>query len=195
MILSSPTLKDYWKKGKIKFEPNISEEQISFSSIDLRLGTTFLQLEEELAAEVAAGGDVAWRVQDTKWADFSAKYCRIAPTLPNGDFRLEPKHLILAFTEEYLFLDPSLAGRVEGKSGIARRGLVVHMTAPTINAGFVGSIQLEMYNFGPAAILLSPHKPICQLVIEKVTKPVTYTGQFTGQKQSLPTKGTPARKS
>ena len=55
---------------------------------------------------------------------------------------------------------------------MARLGLVVHMTAPTIHCGFSGNIILEMYNFGPYPLLLNPGFEICQLILERLgTRP------------------------
>lgn len=49
-----------------------------------------------------------------------------------------------------------IAARVEGKSSLARTGLTIHMTAPTIHADFSGTIALEMYNFGVYPVRLRP---------------------------------------
>jgi dCTP deaminase len=72
---------------------------------------------------------------------------------------------------------------VEGKSSLARLGLMVHMTAPTIHAGFVGQIQLEMYNLGPYDIVVAAGMRICQLIFELSlgTPAKGYVGQFAGQ--------------
>jgi dCTP deaminase len=58
---------------------------------------------------------------------------------------------------------------VEGRSSYARLGLVVHMTAPTIHAGFRGHIVLEMMNFGPFPLRIDPGTTrICQLIFEEL---------------------------
>jgi dCTP deaminase len=61
--------------------------------------------------------------------------------------------------------------------------MLVHMTAPTIHAGFVGQIQLEMYNLGPYDIILDAGMTICQLIFEiSFGTPIKgYEGQFSGQ--------------
>ena len=66
---------------------------------------------------------------------------------------------------------------------MARLGLGVHLTAPTIHAGFTGQLQLEMINFGPHEIILNTGMPICQLIFEITfgTPAKAYIGQFTGQ--------------
>lgn len=88
-------------------------------------------------------------------------------------FVLRPNRLVLARTHERIELPllevgRSLAARVEGKSSYARCGLLVHFTAPTIHAGFRGTITLELINLGPCSIALYPRAPICQLIFETV---------------------------
>jgi dCTP deaminase len=76
-----------------------------------------------------------------------------------------------------------LAARVEGKSGLSRIGLGVHVTAPIIHTGFSDTIQLEIINHGPMLIRLRPGLPICQLVFELTLgmPDKAYEGQFLGQ--------------
>ncbi len=109
-------------------------------------------------------------------------------TIPVGGWDFPRGTLVLGWTKERveLNLKAKLAARVEGKSSLARLGLGIHITAPTIHAGFVGTIQLEMFNHGPNLIKLRPDMPICQLIFE-MTKGVpekAYKGQFSGQKAS-----------
>ena len=103
-------------------------------------------------------------------------------------FVLRPNRLVLGRTRERVEFPllpdgKSLAGRVEGKSSYSRCGLLVHFTAPTIHAGFAGTITLELINFGPCNISLYPHTPICQLIIEEVTgTPLRNDSQFQNQR-------------
>ena len=121
-----------------------------------------------------------WKVQNQPWKPIADKYTRKQEVGAEG-LELRRHQLILGFVHEYIQLPPTLAGRVEGKSGPARRGLLIHLTAPTIQAGWHGNLQLELYNVGPATILLLPEEPICQLILEQVTEPEQYEGQFQSQ--------------
>ena len=114
---------------------------------------------------------------------------------------LERGAFILAWTVEKVFFPVSsrIAARVEGKSSLARLGLGVHVTAPTIHAGFGLAvtkdlkaktpqeqglpIQLEVWNVGPLPISLVPGMRICQIIFEEVhgTPEQGYSGQFAGQ--------------
>jgi dCTP deaminase len=86
-----------------------------------------------------------------------------------------------------------IAARVEGKSSLARIGLGIHVTAPTIHARFgvnpdhpryAGSpIRLEIWTAGPLEIVLSKGMRICQLIFEEVhgTPDEAYSGQYSVQ--------------
>jgi dCTP deaminase len=75
------------------------------------------------------------------------------------------------------------AARVEGKSSLARLGLGVHITAPTIHAGFDGQIRLELVNHGHFPITIKSGMRVCQLIFEQTlgTPERGYKGQFSGQ--------------
>lgn len=103
--------------------------------------------------------------------------------------------LLLGWTIEKIKLPHTskIAARVEGKSSLARVGLGVHVTAPTVHAGFgfnpdhpryAGSpIRLEIWNAGPLEIVLSKDMRICQLIFEEVhgTPEEAYSGKYSMQ--------------
>ena len=107
---------------------------------------------------------------------------------------LKPGAFVLGWTEEQIRLPyPSrLAARVEGRSSLARLGVGVHVTAPTIHAGFgflndpqhIGTrIRLEIWNCGPLHVCLEKGMKICQLILEEVhgTPEKGYEGLFATQ--------------
>jgi dCTP deaminase len=108
---------------------------------------------------------------------------------------LQPHSLVLGWTHEKLKLPNAsrIGARVEGKSSLARIGLGIHVTAPTIHPGFgeklddpefIGSaIRLEIWNIGPLQIRLKKGMPICQILFEEVhgIPEGPYAGQFAVQ--------------
>jgi dCTP deaminase len=88
----------------------------------------------------------------------------------DGSCVLEPREFLLALTAERVELPrhARLAARVEGRSTLARLGVGIHVTAPTIHAGFRGRITLEITNVGGLRVRLRPGLRICQLVFETV---------------------------
>jgi dCTP deaminase len=122
------------------------------------------------------------------------KYAKKVP-IHNEGYPLPPGGFILGFTIEKVSIphESRLAARVEGKSSLARIGLGIHVTAPTIHAGFGAEegkpsllpIQLEIFNLGPWTIHLKAGMRICQLIFEEVREVPTkgYKGQFGEQQQ------------
>ncbi len=106
-----------------------------------------------------------------------------------------PRHFILGWTYEKIYLPHTsrLCARVEGKSSLGRMGLGVHITAPTIHAGFGynkndpsdhgGRLRLEIWNVGPLPIELVKEMRICQIILEEVREVPNagYGGQFNLQ--------------
>jgi dCTP deaminase len=112
---------------------------------------------------------------------------------PEG-FILKPGAFVLGWTEELIRLPHTsrLAGRVEGRSTLARLAVGVHVTAPTIHAGFGTTddpqypgtrIRLEIWNCGPLHVCLEKGMKICQLILEEVhgTPEKGYEGVFATQ--------------
>ncbi len=60
---------------------------------------------------------------------------------------------------------------IDGKSTRSRTGLVVHLTAPTIHAGWNGNITLEMANCGPLDLVLFAGDAVAQLTVAQITQP------------------------
>ncbi len=105
--------------------------------------------------------------------------------IPETGYPLQTNQLILGNTMERVELplvDGGLAARIEGRSSLARTGLLVHFTAPTIHPGFSGPITLEIINLGEVPITLRPNARVCQLIVETVEgSPIRADSQFQGQ--------------
>lgn len=84
---------------------------------------------------------------------------------------INPGQFILGITEEHVELPDDLCGILHGKSSLGRKGLMIHSTAPLIDAGFRGKIVLELYNCGPSPIGLTTGMSICALSFETLTSP------------------------
>jgi dCTP deaminase len=68
-------------------------------------------------------------------------------------------------------IDPRLICFIDGKSTRARTGLIVHMTAPTIHAGWWGQVTLEIGNLGPFTLALREGDAIAQIVVSTISSP------------------------
>lgn len=106
--------------------------------------------------------------------------------IPEDGYVVEPRSFLLAWTTETVTLPTQfrMAARVEGKSSLARHGIGIHVTAPTIHAGFTGQLRLEIYNIGSLRVKLHAGMRVCQLIFEQTlgTPEKGYAGQFAGQR-------------
>ncbi len=84
---------------------------------------------------------------------------------------IKPHEFLLATTVESVVIPDNLLGRLEGKSSIARKGLIVHTTAGFIDAGFRGQITLEIVNLSDKEITLHNLQPIAQICFEELSSP------------------------
>lgn len=178
MILSD---KEIWmeiQSRQLVFDPPIEPEQVHTSSVDLRLSDQFTVLTPppqgaEIRIDLAEGN-----------AETIAKRFGKTETIPkDGEFSFKPDTFVLAYTLEYVMLPNYLAARVEGRSSLARYGISIHKTAPTVHATFQGQLRLELTNEGPFTCVLRPGQIICQLIIERLGSPSNSTLNSTWQQQ------------
>jgi dCTP deaminase len=191
MILSNDGIKKALGNGALEISPAPDETQYTTSAVDLHLGEEFnvwdegklnvkgfkgqLDLSEQSFNETAKAFLVPLKKEDDGSVIFPP-------------YKEHPWHM-LAITRERIHLnrDHRLAARVEGRSSLARIGIVVHLTAPTIHAGFAGKITLEMINFSPFYLKLVPNKTrICQLIIEMLESDPTTEIKTAFQNQTVP---------
>lgn len=76
--------------------------------------------------------------------------------------------------------DPRFICFVDGKSTRARAGLMVHLTAPTIHAGWSGNVTLEIANLGPFIFALKEDDVIAQLTVATISSPPEKTHETAG---------------
>lgn len=88
-----------------------------------------------------------------------------------GGLFLHPGELALAVTYESVTLPADLVGWLDGRSSLARLGLMVHVTAHRIDPGWSGCIVLEFYNSGKLPLALRPGMPIGALSFEPLSGP------------------------
>jgi dCTP deaminase len=178
MILAESALRKALESGEIILTPPIPAAHVGPGSIDLRLGSSFLVIDTVIAENRKAGVESIIDLASYRFGEFAARFGRTEVAGPEEGFLLRPNRLVLASTLEHITLVNSLAARVEGKSSLARVGLFVHITAPTVQPGWRGHLQLELLNVGPATLRLHPERPVCQLVVERVEGEGSYSGQF-----------------
>lgn len=179
MILTDREIKLALEKRLIVIDPPPDPKAFSSTAVDLTLDAHISEFKDGIGALTIDPSDAEFQAEQTL-ALISDKV-----VIGAEGYLMRPQRLVLAWTKEYVNLASHnrVAARVEGKSSLARLGLGIHVTAPTIHAGFDGHIRLEMVNHGKSPIRLRTGMKICQLIFEQTlgTPDKGYQGQFSGQ--------------
>jgi len=156
MILSDRDIFSAIERGEIVIDP-FDPRHVGPCSVDLTLSDRFL---------VFVGGDEI----DPK--DPSSIERSVRPVRTNGEpFVIKPKQFVLAMTREKIALSKGLAATLEGKSSIARLGLIVH-AAGLVNPG-TGLVKpkplvLEVFCENTAPVKLYPGMKIVQIIFHRL---------------------------
>lgn len=186
MLVDSQIL-SYVANGEIKIEP-FRRELVRTNSVDITLGDHFMwympmgdfvphdeHVLDPLDGNESLTSDM-WSVKNVK-----------SYTLPPGGF-------VLARTVEHITLSNMVAARLEGRSSFARLGLSVHQTGGWIDAGFRGTITLEISNANPRPVRLTVGMQIAQLVFFRSEIPpmISYSerkdARYLDQIETTPTR-------
>jgi dCTP deaminase len=148
MILVDWQIRDRIARGFIKIDP-YDPDLVQPNSLDIRLGSHFIWYR--------AGYDVI------------DPYNRETVTTGIDEtdsefFVLNPGQFVLARTLECIGLPDNIVATIEGKSSIARLGVTLHQTGGWIDAGFRGTITLEMANANVRPVRVHAGMPVGQLV-------------------------------
>lgn len=143
MRLCDRDIEAWLDSGKLAITPRPPVERINGATVDVRLGNQFRTFSGHTAAFIDLSGP-----KD----EVSAALDRVMSdeiVLPEGEaFFLHPGELALAVTLESVTIPDDLVGWLDGRSSLARLGLMVHVTAHRIDPGWQGRIVLEFYNSG-----------------------------------------------
>ena len=166
MRLSDRDIERYLAEGKIGITPAPDADMISGVSVDIRLGNKFRVFQAHAAPYIDLSGP---RAQvDAALNSVMSDEIYIAD---DQVFILHPSELALGVTQESVRLPSDIVGWLDGRSSLARLGLMVHVTAHRIDPGWSGNIVLEFYNSGKLPLALRPHMKIGALNFELMTTP------------------------
>ena len=166
MRLCDRDIEAWLDNGQLDISPRPPVERINGATVDVRLGNQFRTFSGHTAAFIDLSGPTA---------EVSAALDRVMSdeiVLPEGEaFFLHPGELALAVTFESVTLPDNLVGWLDGRSSLARLGLMVHVTAHRIDPGWQGRIVLEFYNSGKLPLALRPGMLIGALSFEPLSGP------------------------
>jgi dCTP deaminase len=166
VILSDNSLKRMLDSGELGVSP-LCEDSIQPASIDCRLGSHFLLVEDRQMESIDLNTEIKYRVHEGPLI-----------TIP-------PHSFLLATTMEVVRLPNNLTAFVEGRSSIGRIGLFIQ-NAGWVDPGFEGQITLELYNANSLPIRLEAGRRICQLVFCRMDQAADapYRGKYQGQRNA-----------
>lgn len=160
MILSDRDITAKIESGEIVIESPKEDwkKQIGASSMDMRLGKYFKIYEHG-----------KYPVLDPSKMNGEEEITRLIE-VPEGEaFIVQPGEFVLGVTMEKVSLPNDIVARVEGRSSLGRLGIIVHSTAGFVDAGFAGTITLEITNINRMPVALHPGMRVCQLAFEPMT--------------------------
>jgi len=169
MRLSDVDIVKYLEQEKIVISPTPDPDSITGVTVDVRLGNKFRVFEGHNAPFIDISGPKAdvQRALDSVMSD---------EIVLEGDqpFILHPGELALAMTLESVSLPADIVGWLDGRSSLARLGLMVHVTAHRIDPGWSGNIVLEFINAGKLPLALRAGMPIGALNFELLSSAAKY---------------------
>jgi dCTP deaminase len=172
-LLSEIAIRKALASGDLKIEPAPDQTHFDSDSVEVHLG------DQVYTWRKPSGGAITtmqlWAGKGEPGAfnynQFSKEnLVHVAPD-PDGIVTMRPLTFYLADLKQRTELPPWLAMHIQGKSTLARLGVMVHLTAPHAHAGWRGRLALEMYNLGPFNIELKPGTPMGQLTFWRVEEP------------------------
>ncbi|VFM99418.1 MAG: dCTP deaminase [Candidatus Kentron sp. G] len=166
MILSDIDILRRIADDSIGISPPLIEEHLGGMSLDLRLGRKFRTFRGSFRPCIEIG-------PPGKTLDFpmSEDLMEIREIADDNPFYLHPNELALGITLECIRLPKDIVGFIDGRSSLARVGLMVNITAHTIEPGWEGNITLEFANLGRVPLALYPGARICALRFEQLSSP------------------------
>lgn len=156
MILTDNQIKKGIAEKKIFIEP-FEENCLQPASYDLHLNNDFKVYKPHTIEVIDPRKPVIDMMEDV--------------FIPEGGyFVLHPGSFALALIREKTGVDGSHVGRLEGKSSLARLGLLIHTTAGFLDPGNNLNLTLELFNASPLPIKLYPGMKIAQIAFETMSE-------------------------
>ena len=186
MKLSDVDIRRHMDEGRLTIDP-LTESHIGPISVDLSLDSRFLFFRHAQLSLINV------RERTLKEELRQANLMEEIDVGHEGSFILQPGQFALGATVERVALDETLAGWLDGRSSLARVGLMVHATAHTLEPGWDGRITLEFFNAGNIALALYPGVRICAVSFELLSRPAdrhygVKGGRYQGQDGPVPSR-------
>ncbi len=187
MKLADNEILEALRAGRIRITPEPGEAAINGASVDLRLGPRFRVFSMHTDSHIDLGtsrAEIADAIERTMSDEIVLN--------DDGVFYLHPGELALGATLERVELAPDLCGTINGRSSLARLGLMVHSTAHFVDPGWRGELVLEFYNCGRLPLGLRPGMTVCAIAFEPLSSAATRHYGARGDAKYVEQKGAQA---
>ena len=166
MFLSDVDIEGAVKTGDIVLDP-FDKKRLQPASYDIRLGNKFIVNDSHMTTAIDPVRGLYPKAIEIDVAD--------------GDsFVLHPGVSILGYSKERFGSDKYMI-EVNGKSSLARIGLLVHNSASLVNPGHFLNIALELCNLNNVPIILRPGMEIAQLTFSTLSRETKRNYKNTGR--------------
>ena len=166
MFLSDKDILSEIKAGHITLEP-FDKKRLQPATYDISLGNTFIVNDAHSTKAIDPAKGIYPNTQNIEVKD-------------GDEFILHPGVSILGYSKERFGSDQYLI-EVNGKSSLARIGLIVHNSASIVNPGHYLNIALELCNLNNVPIVLRPGMEIAQLTFSTLSSHTKQSYKQTGR--------------
>lgn len=171
MIVSDYDLRHDLESGRFYIDP-LYDDAVRQNGIDFHLGDEIRRAKKKETIDVRSGLNL------DDWTE-SEVY---------SSFVVNPNESLLCRTAEYVEMPDYCVGLCYLRSTYARLG--VFIPATVIDAGFKGTLTVEMMLGSPFAVRLYAFEPLMHVIFPKLDSPViqVYKGKYQGQIAVTPPK-------
>jgi len=159
MILSDKEIRTRIEIGDISIDP-LDYSKIGPCSVDLTLSPKF---------QIFKGFGRPYDAGNKKTIEAMTEVIEVSQ---NDGFLLMPGQFVLASTQEKISISPKLAATLEGKSSVARMGIIVHaagLVNPGTGTNKPTQLTLEMYCMAGSSVRLPPGMEIIQILFHELS--------------------------
>jgi len=153
-------------QGRIVIDPIPSDDCFGSFSVDVRLSNVFQTFRHVKMPYLDLSDQESL---------YSVSEACMEPLVigANEQFFLHPGEFALGMTQERIGIADDLVGWLDGRSSLARVGLMVHITAHSIDPGWDGHITFEFFNAGRLPLALNPGLRIGAISFETLSSRTT----------------------
>tara|TARA_R110002050_G_scaffold54754_1_gene123837 strand:+ start:10073 stop:10618 length:546 start_codon:yes stop_codon:yes gene_type:complete len=168
MLLSDVKILEMLNDKSLSIIPEVKNHNIRPNAVRVHLNTGLIKYKDQTVNPMLQ--------QEIEYTEISIK---------DQPYTLMPGEFVLGATLESIKTPRDIVGVLDGRSTLARLGLMIHMTALTIDSLYDESrtITLEIYNASNMKIVLTSNMPIGSLGFMKLDQPVLQKtqGQYRHQ--------------